>query len=69
MKSLSLEKMGDVQGGSVGTKLFCGLALLSFAGATAGLFITGVGAPLGAALLASQGYVLAGVSLGSCFID
>jgi hypothetical protein len=69
MKSLSLEKMEQVEGGSVASRLFCGFAILSFAGATAGLFVTGVGAPLAVALLASQGYALAGVSLGACFID
>ncbi|MGW8122727.1 hypothetical protein ACV07N_08700 [Roseivirga echinicomitans] len=69
MKSLSLEKMEKVEGGSVASKLFCGVSILGFGVATAALFTTGVGAPLGAALLASQGYVLAGLSLGSCFID
>lgn len=64
MKKLDKQQMVNVEGGS---GIGCTVAVAGFGLAVAGLFMTGAGAGVGAALLASQSYVVATIGLGTCF--
>jgi hypothetical protein len=66
MKKIETSQLEMTNGGG---PILCGVAVVGFGIAAASLFTTGVGAPLGAVLLASQGYVAATIGLAGCFYD
>ncbi|MGF7215394.1 hypothetical protein GGR92_001534 [Spirosoma lacussanchae] len=66
MKRLSDIDMATIEGSG---KVGCAVAVAGFALGVAGLAMTGVGAPLAATLVASQGYVAGTVGLMSCFTN